>query len=111
MCQMNEKLLLEREDAIFAQIQELISQHGKNLIMKEDGYAVEGDPLHEENIRKIFAQFEMDFDRVKHCIIYERVQQVTRELKLAGQRGVSENFEEIYRKAVHHAGLDYSSKE
>lgn len=99
LCQIDISGILEREDRLFEKVQEMICKHGTKLIMKDAGYLIEGDPLNEESMRKIFVQFEKDFDRLKHSIIYERTRQISLELNLAGEKGCLESFDDCYKKA------------
>ncbi|ODM95484.1 HAUS augmin-like complex subunit 3 [Orchesella cincta] len=110
LCQIDARRLIEKEENLFGIIQEMTRKHGANLIIKEAGYGIEGDPLNAENIGKIFSQYEKEFHCLKHSLIYERVNQVQNEVTLAGRQGFSDKFQECCDKANQLAALDYDTR-
>ncbi|CAL8088863.1 unnamed protein product [Orchesella dallaii] len=110
LCQIDDRRFMEKEEALFTLVQEMIRKHGANLIIKGAGYGVEGDPLNAENVGKIFSQYEKEFDRLKHCLIFERVNEVQHELVLAGQQGISDKFQDCCEKANQLTSLDYDTR-
>lgn len=91
----------------------MIRKHGTNLIVKEAEYGNEGEgnPLSAENIRKVFAQYEQDFYRTKHCIIYEKIEQLKTEMEYAGISTTSENLKEWCTSQKGYLPSEYEAKQ
>ncbi len=107
---MDTSKLLEKEEKLLEKVQEMIRKHATNLIIKDAGYAVEGDPLNEDNIRKIFFQYEKDFDRLKHCIIYEKINQISHQLSCAGIEGKRDSLDACVAQAAEITTADFDTR-
>lgn len=107
---MDTSKLLEKEEKLFEKVQEMIRKHATNLIIKDAGYAMEGDPLNEDNIRKIFFQYEKDFERLKHCIIYEKANQISNQLTCAGVEGNRDSLDDCAAQAAEISCADYDTR-
>lgn len=79
--------ILESEDDLANSVTPLIQNHVAELIIRAEGYEDHKNDDEDLIRRQILVKHSVNLERLKHCIIYERVRQTKLEIQLAGEKG------------------------